>query len=173
MAIEITSESKIKAPLWAIILLGFCLILLAALFAGFVYFKKESDRISEDLKVTPAEEKLVQDIKEKTEELLLYQNKIDDFAVLISEHKKTVNIFEFFERITHPNVWFSDFSFDSLGNAVKIFGQAESFVVLGQQMLILKKEEVIRNINLSDISIDEEGGINFSLRLIFENQVYK
>jgi len=173
MAIEITPKPKIKAPLWAIILLGLCLILLAALFISYIYFKKGSEKLAENLKVTTAENILAQEIKEKSQELSLYQKKIDVFGILISEHKKTVNIFDFLERTTHPNVWFSGFSFDSSKNMVKVSGQAESFVVLGQQLKIFKKEEIIKAINLSDVSIGEKGGINFSLDLTFDNQVFK
>lgn len=173
MAIEITPKPKIKAPLWAINLLILCLILLAALLVSYIYFKKASEKLTEDLKVTTAENILAQEIKERSQELSLYQKKIDDFGILISEHKKTVNIFEFLERTTHPNVWFSDFGFDSPKNMVEVSGQAESFVVLGQQLLIFKKEEVIKAINLSDVSIGEEGGVNFSLSLTFNNQIFK
>ncbi len=173
MAIEITPKLKIKAPLWAMILLGLCLILLAALLASYIYFKKESEKLIEDLKITPAENILIQEIKGKSQELSLYQKKIDDFGTLISERKKAVKIFEFFERTTHPDVWFSNFNFDSQKNMVRVSGQAKSFVVLEQQLKIFKKEEVIKDVNLSEVSIGEEGGVNFSLAFAFDNQVFE
>lgn len=173
MAIEIAPKPKIRVPLWATVLLWLCLISLVALLASYIYFKKESEKLSENLKVTTAENILAQDIQKETLGLSLYRKKIDDFKTLISEHKKTVNIFEFLERTAHPKIWFYDFNLDSPKNMVKVSGQAESFVVLGQQLLIFKKEENIKTINLSDISIDEERGINFSLELFFENQIFK
>ncbi len=173
MAIEITPRPKIKASLWAIILWSFCLVLLIVFIASYVYFEKESEKMVEDLKITASEKALAQEIEKKSQELLLYQKKINDFGTLVSEHRKTENIFEFLERTTLPNVWFSDFNFDSSKNTVELSGQAESFVALGQQLRVLKKEKFLKNINLSKVSIGKEGEIDFSLHLTFGNQLYK
>ncbi|MCJ7829541.1 hypothetical protein MUP50_00425 [Patescibacteria group bacterium] len=174
MAIEITPKPKIRILISKIIFGGICVVLLVGFLASYFYFeikiKKISQEIQEkDLIATPLENS----IKEKEKELLPLEQKIADFAKLLSEHKKPLSIFEFFERICLPTVWFSSFDFTPGERKVIVSGKTDSFTTLEQQYLVLKQEPILKNINLSGISIDEEGGVNFSFLLTFDPQLFK
>lgn len=173
MAIEIIPKPKVEKISWATILLGFCIVLLIFLCISYFYLDKSSKNLSQDIEEkgraltkTPSEEAL-------EEELLLYEAKINSFAKLLSGHQKPLNIFNFLEQICHPNIWLSDFNLSSGPGIVTISGQAESFVALGQQLVILKEIEVLKNINLSEIAISEEGKIDFALQLTFKPQIFE
>jgi hypothetical protein len=168
MAIEIIAKPKIKIPIWAIILFIFCLLGFAIL--GFYYWRIDSlskniqNEIEEKekaLEKTESERKLEGDIFSKEE-------KINSFANLLSAHAKIFNIFPILESLTHPEVQFVDFNFTSATNKLNLKGNAKSFVALGQQILILKQEKKIKEINLSGISIRADGRIDFSLSLTFD-----
>jgi len=169
MAIEISPRIKIKVPVWTIVMTVVLLILLIGLFAAYFYLafslKKMSKELEErNIAVVPLEKA----ITEKEEELKPINQKIDDFNKLLVGHKKTLDIFTFLERVCLPFVWFSSFDFDSNAGKVNISGQVDSFATLEQQINILKQESALISSNITEISINEEGDINFTLSLIFK-----
>lgn len=173
MAIEIAPKIKIKMPLWASVFFGFCVIVVIALLASYLYFGKDIKEKTQQLTLTPEEQALKNEVEEKENRLLSYEDKINEFDRLLSEHKKTENVFALLEKISLPKVWFSSFNFIAKEGKVTVSGKADSFTILGQQILILKTEEFIKNVTLSGISIGEGGGANFSLLLTFNPQIFK
>jgi len=172
MAIEIKARSKIKIPRWITVALLIFVILAILLFSSYIYFsfsinnlKEKIQETEKAIKKTPSEQALEKDI-------LLKEKRINIFADLISQHRKPENIFSFLEKTTHPKVVFSEFSFDSSKNTVKLTGNAKSFISLGQQILLFQKEKNIKRINLSEVSIGELEGVDFSLELTFEPQFF-
>ncbi len=168
MAIEITPRIKIKVPAWTIVIAIVLLILLISLTAVYFYITFSSKKISKELEernivVVPLEEA----ITEKEEELQPISQKIDDFNESLARHKKTLDIFTFLEGTCLPFVWFFDFDFDSDTRKVNISGQVDSFATLDQQINILKQESALISSNITEILINEEGNINFTLSLIF------
>lgn len=173
MAIEFIPKPKIKIPAWAIILLIFCIILLLGGLGSYLYFDKTSKKLSRQIQEkenalieTPSE-------KELKENLFFTEKKINNLGNLISARRKSFNIFTFLEEICHPQVWFSEFSFDSKGESVAVKGKAEGLVSLGQQISALKKEQILKKINLSGVSMGQDGKIEFSLQLTFDPQIFK
>ncbi len=169
MAIEISPRIKIKAPPWTILVGVVLLILLISLTAVYFYFAFSLKKMSKELEqrnivVLPLEKA----IKEKEEELKPINQKIDDFNKLLAKHKKTLDIFTFLERICLPTIWFSNFGFDSAVGKVNISGQVDNFATLEQQINILRQESALISSNITEVSIDKEGNINFTFSLIFK-----
>jgi len=174
MAIEITPKQELKVPIIQIIFLGICAVLLIAFFASYFYFDRSIKQISQKIQEKNlAAVPLDNAIKEKENELLPAKQKIDDFGKLLSEHKKPLNIFAFLERICLPNVWFSNFNFSFGEGGLTVSGETDSFITLEQQILIFKKEPLVKNVTLSGISIGEEGGADFSFLITFDPQIFK
>lgn len=172
MAIEIIPKPK-KRPSWAIILFAVCIVLLLGLAGTYYYFYKSSEKLSQEIQEKEMALRKTSSERALEEELLLYEAKINTFDGLISAHKKPLNIFNFLQDICHPDVWFSDFDFNSAKKTVIVSGKAKSFTALGQQLLILKAVANLENVNLSEISIGEGGGVDFALQLTFEPQILK
>lgn len=173
MAIEITPRVQIKELIFPIIFLSVVVVVLLGLFASYFYFTISSKNISETIQkkevdlVKTSSEKLLEN------EMLLQESRINTFKGLLTEHRRSLNIFNFMEDVTHPDVLFTQFDLDTVTGAVNVSGTAKSFISLEQQLIILKGQEALSKVNLSEISIGEEGGVSFALQLTFGFQIFK
>ena len=179
MAIEISPKTKTKKlSLLGVLFYSGLVLLLAFLISYFVlsfYQKRMNDELSsikKSLQETSEEKALEEEIfgSEKT---IGYQQKIKDFGVLLAAHRLPVNFFNFLEENMHPKVWFSDFDLDLDKNLVSMSGVADSFEILGQQALIFEEQEVVKNINLSKVSLAKDGKVEFDLQLTIDPKVFK
>jgi len=175
MAIEITPTPRVRVPIWAVVVGAVACFAILALVGTYIYFTfsiKDLDnkiqKVENELNKIPTAEE-----KAKEEILLLYEAKISAYKDLLSKHKKTENVFKLLEGLSHPGVWFSEFSFNTEKRAVTVSGTAKDFVALEQQLLIFKKEPLIENVTLSEISMGKEGGADFSLNLTIDSQVFE
>ncbi len=172
MAIEITPTSKIKKTLLVNILLSFCLILLIVFIISYFALGAYQKKLSKELfALEKALEKTAEE-QRLEKEIFDYQKKIKDMGILLDHHKFASNLFDFLEKVTHPKVWFSSFSLNLESAVVNLSGQSDNFEILGQQILILKKQEIIKNIDVSKISIAREKGVEFQLQLIFDPKIF-
>jgi hypothetical protein len=173
MAIEVRRKTKIKAPLWALVLGALCLLLLLGLLVSYFYLagalKETSREIQEKEKLLLA----TSSQKKLAERLALTQNRINNFADLASKHQKVSNILDFIESSSLPEVNFTDFAFNSKQQIAILSGQAASFVALEQQLQTFKEEPLIKNINLSDLAIDKEKGVIFTISFVVEPALLK
>lgn len=174
MAIEITPKRKLKTPFLIAIIVASLLVLVGLVLLGsYFYFavqiKKMSKALEEKAQIVAP---LLTDIKEKENELMPLKQKIDDFGDLLSKHKKPKEVLEFLEKITLPKVWFQNFSFNSGTGAITISGQTESFLMFEYQTFVLSKEPSIKNLNLTKVSIDKEGKVNFSYQFTIDPKVF-
>lgn len=106
-------------------------------------------------------------------EILASEDKINKFSYVIERHLAPSKIFELIQKTTHPQVWFSEFDFNSREGELKLSGETQNFITLEQQILILKEEEKITQVNLGNFSVTEEGKINFDLSLSFNPDIFK
>lgn len=106
-------------------------------------------------------------------EVLTSKSKIEKIFYLIERHPETSRAFEIVEGNSHPQVWFSDFNFNSRSRQLTLSGEVQNFEVLGQQIIIFNEEEKISKVIFSKVSITEEGRIAFDLLLSFAPNVFK
>ncbi len=179
MAIEIIPKTKTKKTYFLGILFYFSLLLfitsLISYFALNFYQKRlegELTNIKKGLEKT-ADEKALEEEIFGSEKNVGYQQKIKDFGVLLNAHKLPVNFFNFLEENTHPKVWFSKFNLDLEKNLLEMSGYADNFEVLGQQALIFKRQDFIKNMNLSMVSLGKDGKVNFDLQLTIDPKIFK
>ena len=175
MAIEFVPKPTSKTSLWLSILFYFSILLLiGAVAANFAldYFQKKSEK---DLKNYEGliEMAWTDEKKALESEVIGYQKKINDFSTLLELHKLNSNLFPLLEKNTHPQVLFSTIEFNSTENTVALSCQTESFQTLGEQILILKEEKLIKNVNLVGVNIGKEGKIIFGLSLSLNPQLFK
>lgn len=169
----IVPDAKNKIPLWSLVLLVICLILVIAAVAGYFYTDLVFKKISQDidaknnaLAYTDEETALEQSVRNKEE-------KIGIFERVVSAGKKPVNVFGVLEATAHPDVQYLEFEFDVEKGTVALTAKAKNFMVLGQQLLLLKSNENFKEINLSSVSMSEEGDVSFSLQLAVDPRLLK
>jgi len=171
MAIEITTKRNVKAPAWSVVLLVLALVLIIAGVLCYFYFLDQSKKLAEKLVISQAEEEIEKDFVAKQKEINLINSKAEIFGRIILNHKDTTKIFGFLEKTCLKKVWFSSFNINQ--QEANVFGNADNFVSLEQQMIVLRKQPAVSNITLSGMNINKEGGVDFSFVINFNNQIYK
>lgn len=163
--VEIIPKKISKSPCWLSILFYLSIFFLLITIVGFFLLRSSIDKGEEQLASIEAafynirnEENL-----ELEKKVLKGSDKIRNFSILSSAHLKPSSIFPLIEKVTHPLVWFSSFNFSTKDGALSLGGQAENFEVLGQEVIILREEESIKNVDLKNISTDKEGKISFTV----------
>jgi hypothetical protein len=106
-------------------------------------------------------------------EVLILESKINNFAVLTSRHLEVSDVFKLFEEYSHPQVWFVKINLSADKKQVQVFGEAQSFEALGQQIFIFEDNDLFETTRLEDVSINRQGRIDFSLSVSFKNQVFQ
>ena len=173
--IEIIPKPAQKLPLWQNILFYFSIAVLIASFLSYFVldnFLKNSQKILQELGETLAGEKTSSQLLLEGE-VFNYQKKIADFSQLLQSHLFTSKTLGLLERSSHPKIWFSQYNLDSTKGILILSGEAEDFSVLGQQLLIFKKEPLIKGLDLSNISIGRKGRVDFTLNLSLDPQLFR
>lgn len=170
--VEIIPKQIEKRPLWQEIIFYLSLLILIVVAASYIVLGntlkntyEELGKAKEDL--TTAKNRSVEDLGLE-KKIINYQKKINDFSKLITNYKQTSIFFDFIQNNTRPGVWFSKFILNSENSKATLSGGAENFQVVGQQLLIFKKNPLVKNINLSNISLAKKEGVEFTFDLFFK-----
>jgi len=136
------------------------------------YLIDNAKKILEGKEATLAEEKTAEEIGLE-KELSDYEKKTRDFSILINRHLFFSKTFEFIEKNTHPDIWFSRLDLSPKEGQVSLSGETESFVTLHQQVQIFKTDPLVKGLNLIEIAIGKEGRIDFDLSLTLDPGLFK
>ena len=172
---EIIPKYTKKLLPWQNILFYFSLFLLIAVIFGYFFL------ISLENKSLTALQDLEEEIaktgtkEERALEVGVFANQreIKDFSILLSEHQKASNFFDLLERACHPGVWLTDLELNLKASKAVVSGKSLDFQTVGQQLFILQGQSSIRDINLSDLSIGEDGGTEFTLSFSLDPKIFK
>jgi len=173
----ITIEQKKLFRKSVIIDIGFSISLILLLLTVSSYFlldyfsKKELANLN-NLKATLAGLRSPENIALE-QKLASYQAKISDFSEISSKFYNTPKLFELFEKVTHPKVWFTQAKLNLKESKVELAGVVDTFFSLGQQMLTLKANASLSDINLSGVVIGEKREIKFVVSFSFDPEIIK
>lgn len=172
--IEIIPRPTQKLPTWQNILFYLSMILLVAaisLYFVFDHLQKKSATTIQDLQDMISQEKTSEEVSLE-KEVSGYQKKIQDFSQLLSKHLYSSNFFDFIEENCHPKVWFSQINLNPGQAEVNLLGEAESFTVIGQQIMILQSSPLVKNVALPQMAIGKKGRVDFSLNITLNQAVF-
>jgi len=102
-----------------------------------------------------------------------YKREVDEFAPYLDNHILITKFFDFLEENTHPRIYFSQISLQSSSASVNLSGRTDSFLSLGQQLMIFNSNSVVKSVFLSNISLSDEGSIMFNLSLSLDPSLFK
>lgn len=174
--LKIIPEQKPELPDWANPALVFSFAFLLVVGIVFLLLNWQAAALSSK------KEKLTRQITElesqtgnKTLEGQVFEiaNKIDDLSRLIKEHKINSRFFDFLRATCHPEVQFTGFNLDGRTNSVQLSGKTENFQILGEQIRVLIENENASNLEISNISFDENGKIVFQIRFLLKENLLK
>ena len=106
-------------------------------------------------------------------QVLLDKQKIDDFSGLFANHQKVSNFFKFLEENSHPKIWFNKLILNSEGSQVVLGGETANFETLGQQIVIFQNQELVKNVEITDLAIGKNGRATFSFSLSLDPEIFK
>jgi len=178
VAIEIIPKPREKKGIsFSIVNILYYLVIFSVFFAllayiGIIYFSGSAEKRLEELKAELIKKETKQ-VKLFEEEIFNTKQKIDIFANLLDSYKKSSAFFDFLKQNCHKKVFFSETSLDLDAGQVRFIGKAEGFRTLGEQMLIFKQKESVKNVSLSQVSLEKEGGVSFELSLSFNPEAFK
>ena len=102
-----------------------------------------------------------------------YKKKIDDFSLIIKNHKVSSNVFNFIEENTMSNVWFSNFDMSQSTYEIKLSGEAENIETLSDQIQTFENnKDNVKNINVLNSRADANGRIRFLLSISLNPEIY-
>ena len=102
-----------------------------------------------------------------------YKKKIDDFSLIIKNHKVSSNVFNFIEENTMSNVWFSNFDMSQSTYEIKLSGEAENIETLSDQIQTFENnKDNVKNINVLNSRVDANGKIRFLLSISLNPEIY-
>jgi hypothetical protein len=114
-----------------------------------------------------------QDRQAKEKMLLEYKKKIDDFSVLLGDHRYSSNIFELIEKTTLPNVWFSNFAIQEEENSVQLSGQTENLESLSRQVHRFEDSPYISKVVVLNSEAQEQlGKVQFSVSISLNRDIF-
>ncbi len=173
----IPKKPAIKTSYWINFLFFFSIAFLLVIVGAYFFLNRSEKQLQEELlyldKVAEYEEVA---FKEDERFINQQERKIKDFGYLINMHLDSSNFFSHLETVIHPEVWFSKITLDIDNLEVFLSGHAQSFVVLGQQILILEKDilkehKTFKEIKLSNLALGEEGVV-FDLQISLSPKIF-
>ena len=175
MVQQLIPKEKIKTSSIANTLFLPSLILLIILGGSYAFLRFKNSSIQSEIR--DANNQIIQ-IKaggdNNTERYVFNaQKRIKDFSEIFKKHKITSNFLAFIEEASYEKVKFSELSLNTETNNVSLKGETENFDTLGKQILNLKKSEFIKGLNISNISLNKEVKVSFSLIFSLDSKIFQ
>lgn len=172
---NIIPKPKKIVPKYQDILFYCSLLLLFATIVCFFVFNHFENKTLEQLKIKQLElsEIGTSEQREAEKQVLIYESKIKDFGVLLDKHKYTSVFLDKIEKLTYDDTNFMNLSLNVLEQTATIRGQASSFKNLGEQLnLFEKKDNMIESVNMTNMSMDQNGVVSFSFDLRIKPEAF-
>src|SRR3989344_4039191 len=151
-----------------------CFLLVAAVFCYSiftfkVYFQKQ--------KVNELDKKILiystEQHRESEKKIIDYKKKIDDFTMIINNHRISLNVFSFIEQNTLPNVWFSSFNVSEIRNEINLAGESENMEALSSQVKIFEgSKDYVKSIGVLNFQVVDQGKIRFTVKLSLDPKIF-
>lgn len=148
------------------------LILSLLLFGGLFIYKKSLNKELSDFK----KEILILDQKrnpELEEKIVNLDKKLEILESIFNNHLYWSELFTRIENLVLKKAYFSKVRIGFLETdlAINLSGNALTYTILAQQMLSFQEDSSVKSVQVSDISLGSEGGIDFNLQIIFSKNI--
>ncbi len=173
--VDIIPKPIKEKPIWQIVISYFSVFVLVGIILSYFVLISLQKKAEDNLHTL--EEKIA---KGKTperisleKEIIGEQKKIKNFSALLDQHISSSKFFQFLEEKTYSQIFFSNVNLDSKNSKVNLSGEADNLITLNQQLSIFEKEPFFEGLNLTDVSFNKEGRINFTLDIVLKPDVLK
>jgi len=174
MVQELIPKEKIKTSSIIHTLFLSSLIFLFILGGSYVFLKFKNSSIRSDIK--DADDQIIKIKAERNNDMERYifsaQKKINDFSEIFKKHRITSNFFTLADGISYEKVRFLELNLNTETKNVFLRGETENFDTLGKQMLNLKKNDFVKGLDISNISLNKEGKVNFTVNFSLDSEIF-
>ena len=173
--VEIIPKETAKLPGWLNnLLFAFLIILLLSIFSYFI-LNSSVKRAGNSLQGLTMSLNDLRSLERSTaeREVLKYNNKIGYFFQLLDHHLETSKIFSLIQQSSRPQVWFTKFNLNAVGDKMILSGKTPNFGNLGQQILIFKQRDWVSKVELQSVSLSKEGNVDFELLVYIKPGILK
>ncbi|MCL5010882.1 MAG: hypothetical protein M1127_01590 [Patescibacteria group bacterium] len=171
---SIMPKPKARKPFWQNFLFVFLLVLLCAGIGGYIFLSMRISSLQKSNRELDAAAKAVQK-QIKTSGLEREISEIaritGDFQTIFANHKFASNFLGFLRTICHKKVQIEKVELNARDFSASMACQTENLRYLGEQVLILNNNQQIKGFEVSGVSVNEKGGVNFYVSLSFDPQV--
>jgi hypothetical protein len=173
--VDIIPKETRRTPRWQVILFYASIALLTMVIIGY-FSLVGSEKNSQNYLLTLEEEIVTGRTPERVkleQDIFNYREKLKDFKPFLEEHLFASKFFTFLEENTHPKTFFSEISLAPRDQRANLSGLTESFLSLGQQLVILGESPLVKEVRLTKVLLGEEGGIDFSFDIVLKSDLFK
>ncbi len=161
-----TSVSKLP-----FVLVSFVLVFVLAASAGLWFYKNSINQ-------------KIESVGQQSQDLIVQQNKEDEAKVndlgqtlksvkeILNKHIYASQTVDFLEKTTLPLVRWTGFNRNVNNVSVSLHGQTKDYNTLAKQILVFENDSQIKEVQASDISLSQLGGVNFSMALTFDPKIF-
>ncbi len=171
--LTIIPKPKVETPKWVNKAFWVCLAVWVILIGCFIFFKaqasfQQNKKTNTEGQIAVFNSKENQDLESKVAKLA---KKIANFSLVFKEHRNNFRFFDFLRNNCHPSVQFYNLNLSTDIGAVILDGQTDTYQSLSQQIAIFKKNSLINDFRVFNISISKEGKITFRFSFKIDQQV--
>lgn len=156
---------------WPVFLSASILVLALLIWGGLFFYYKSLQKQKDSLNKR-ANEIYTSDNKEMTAKILNLEKDLKKVKKLIDSHVYASQGLKLLEDYTLPNVQLLDFNLDVKAGTISAKGLAQTYAVLAKQILLLEKQDSIKSVKVSDVSLNRLGGIGFSMELNLKDNFF-
>ena len=156
-------------------LIGATLALAVLVLAVFLFFKYQQANLEQRRFEISNEMLLLESSELKKEEakLINLSKKIKEFSRVFQEHELVSELFFYLKKDCHSQAQFESLNFDIETHQARIKGITSNFKTLGEQLLVLENSENIKDFQLNEISLSDEGRVNFEIIFSLNQAIFK
>ncbi len=176
--VSIIPKPKPKTSAWVRTFLLISIVLLVIILIFYALLKSENGSLTNKKQSL---EQQITEIKDSNfyaleKNLSAVAKRMKEFNKLAVDHTISSNILGLLKTVCHPKVQLTSLDFATQDYQITLGGKTENFQILGQQILALllfKNDNGLKGVEISKVSLDEEGKVNFSLLLNFSPKFFK
>jgi len=170
--VTIIPKTPQKSPVSESLVLYISIGLLAAAFLSYFLLAHLESRSSEAVQALEEQIEAV-GADEARAEILAVRTKMEDFSLLVRDHRRPSNFFDFLEEITHPRVGFLEVELSPPEFKANLVGFSTDFKNVAQQIYLFQEQELIEAIKLNNLTLGDMGEARFSLELFLSPELLK
>lgn len=162
-----TSETKL--PLIGALIILFLVVII---WFGLLFYKNSIDKKIESTK-QQTESLSEQENKEMQTKILALEKNLKNVKNLLSQHIYSSKLLALLEKLTLPQVRWTDFNFKIESGLLSLKGQANNYSTLAKQILIFQEEPSFKEVKTSGISLGQLGGVKFNMEINLNPEIFK